>query len=176
MTFIRIQYNQNLNALGGLIKPTRNNMEIIKIEKFPSIEGVAKDFAKRAVEGCKDNIDREKCEKQIAFAVDYGHENAWQQLETMDFGDAIRALKAGAKVARKGWNGKGMFLFWLKPAATVKAEWCKDPILKGLAEANDGKIEALGTICMFTAQKQILSGWLASQTDVLAEDWVIISE
>lgn len=42
--------------------------------------------------------------------------------------------------------------------------------------ANGGKIEALGTICMFTAQKQILSGWLASQTDVLAEDWVIISE
>lgn len=159
--------------MGGLIKPNRKNMKIIKIEKFPSIVGVAEDFATRAVEGCEDNIDREKWEKQIAFAVDYGHENAWQQLETMDFGDAIRALKAGAKVARKGWNGKGMFL-WLKPAATVKAEWCKDPILKGLAEANGGKIEALGTICMFTAQKQIFSGWLASQTDVLAEDWVII--
>lgn len=85
-------------------------MKIIKIEKFPSIEGVAEDFAKRAVEGCKGSLDLEKCEKQIAFAVDYGHENAWQLLDTMDFGDAIRALKAGAKVARKGWNGKGMFL------------------------------------------------------------------
>lgn len=150
-------------------------MEIIKIEKFPSIEGVAKDFAKRAVEGCKGSLDLEKCEKPIAFAVDYGHENAWQLLDTMDFGDAIRALKAGAKVARKGWNGKGMFL-WLKPAATVKSEWCKDPMLKKLADDNGGTIEAAGTICMFTAQHQILTGWLASQTDVLAEDWVIVSE
>ena len=65
-------------------------------------------------------------------------------VEGMTFGQAIQALKAGFKVARKGWNGK--------------------------------EIEALGTICMFTAQKQILSGWLASQTDMLSEDWVIVSE
>lgn len=140
--------------------------------KFPSIVGVAKDFAKRAVES---NPTYKESEEQIMWAVDYGHDRAWMQLETMDFGDAIRALKQGCKVARKGWNGKGMFL-WLKPAATVKAEWCKDPMLKCLAESNGGEIEALGTICMFTAQKQILSGWLASQTDMLAEDWVIVSE
>lgn len=97
----------------------------------------------------------------------------YEAVRGMTFGLAIKALKAGHKVARKGWNGKGMFL-WLKPAATVKAEWCKDPLLKGLAEANGGEIEALGTICMFTAQKQILSGWLASQTDMLSEDWEIV--
>lgn len=51
----------------------------------------------------------------------------------MDFGKAIEALKEGKKVARHGWNGKNMFL-WLKPAAMVKAEWCKDPMLKRLAE------------------------------------------
>lgn len=43
---------------------------------------------------------------------------------TMDFGGAIKALKEGHKVARKGWNGKGMFL-WLKPATEVKAECAK---------------------------------------------------
>lgn len=91
----------------------------------------------------------------------------------MTFGEAVEALKAGKKVARKGWNGKGMWL-WLKPAATVKAEWCKDPELKALAEANGGEIEALGTICMKTADNKILSGWLASQTDVLSEDWMIV--
>lgn len=101
-------------------------------------------------------------------------EQTYTSVEGMSFGLAIKALKAGHKVARKGWNGKGMFL-WLKPAATVKAEWCKDPMLKGLAEANGGEIEALGTICMFTAQKQILSGWLASQTDMLSEDWAIVT-
>lgn len=91
----------------------------------------------------------------------------------MNFGKAIEALKQGKKVARKGWNGKNMLL-WLKPAATVKAEWCKDPMLKAIAEGNGGEIPALGTVCMLTAQKEILSGWLASQTDMLAEDWVII--
>lgn len=93
----------------------------------------------------------------------------------MDFGKAIEALKEGKKVARHGWNGKNMFL-WLKPAAMVKAEWCKDPMLKRLAEEAGGEIPALGTICMFTAQGEILSGWLASQTDMLSEDWMIIYE
>lgn len=91
----------------------------------------------------------------------------------MNFGQAIEALKEGKKVTREGWNGKGMFL-WLKPATTIKAEWCKDPLLKQLAEQNGGEIPALGTICMFTAQGQILSGWLASQTDMLAEDWKMV--
>lgn len=91
----------------------------------------------------------------------------------MDFGKAIEALKQGRKVARKGWNGKGMYL-WLMPSTSVKAEWCKEPHLKELAEANGGEIEALGTIRMLTADKKILTGWLASQTDILSEDWEIV--
>lgn len=91
----------------------------------------------------------------------------------LDFGGAIKALKDGKKVTRNGWNGKGMFL-WLKPATNIKAEWCKDPMLKELAEQNGGEIPALGTICMKTADNKILTGWLASQTDMLSEDWVVI--
>lgn len=97
--------------------------------------------------------------------------------KNLDFGKAIAALKEGKKVARAGWNGKEMFL-WLKPAAVVKAEWCKDPLLKSLAEENGGEIPALGTICMFThdstGRKAILTGWLASQSDMLLEDWEIL--
>ena len=92
----------------------------------------------------------------------------------MDFGKAIEALKQGKKVARKGWNGKGMYL-WLMPAVSVKSEWCKEPHLKELADANGGEIEALGTIRMLTADKKILTGWLASQTDILSEDWEIVN-
>lgn len=92
----------------------------------------------------------------------------------MNFGQAIEALKEGKKVTRKGWNGKGMFL-WLKPAATIKSEWCKDPILKSIVDANSGETEALGTVCMKTADNKILTGWLASQTDMLSEDWEIVS-
>ena len=95
----------------------------------------------------------------------------------LNFGDAIEALKDGKKVSRKGWNGKGMYL-WLKPAVTVKSEWCKDPVLKEICDDNGGGIEALGTVCMYThdstGRKAVLTGWLASQSDMLLEDWVIL--
>lgn len=95
----------------------------------------------------------------------------------MDFGKALEALKAGKKVARRGWNGKGMYL-WLKPAAEIKSNWCKDPVLKDIVDANGGTITALGTICMYTTdgtgRKAILTGWLASQSDMLLEDWEIL--
>jgi len=89
------------------------------------------------------------------------------------FGEAIEALKSGKKVTRLGWNGNGMYL-WLKPATTIKSEWCKDPMLKSIADSNGGEITALGTICMKTADNKILTGWLASQTDILSEDWTIL--
>ena len=91
----------------------------------------------------------------------------------MTFGGAIAALKQGKKVARQGWNGKGMWL-WLKEGTMVKSDWCHDPALKAIADKNGGEIEALGTVCMKTADNKILSGWLASQTDVLSHDWVVI--
>lgn len=91
---------------------------------------------------------------------------------TMDFGGAIRALKRGEKVARMGWNGKGMYL-WLLPAAEVKREWCRDPrLLEAMGDRDT--LPCLGSIRMFTADKTVLTGWLASQTDILSEDWVVV--
>lgn len=100
-------------------------------------------------------------------------EESNRPIDNMTFGFAIEALKKGLKVARKGWNGKDMYL-WLKPAITIKSDWCKDPILKEIVDANGGETEALGTICMKTADNKILTGWLASQTDILSEDWIIV--
>ena len=100
-------------------------------------------------------------------------ESALHEGEEGTFGQAVESLKSGRKVARKGWNGKGMFL-WLKPFTMVKSEWCKDPMLKDIADRNGGEIEALGTICMKTADNKILTGWLASQTDILSCDWVLV--
>lgn len=98
-------------------------------------------------------------------------------MQNLDFGGAIKALKEGKKVTRKGWNGKGMFL-WLKPETTIKEEWCKDEFLKKLVHENGGEIKGLGTICMYThdssGRKAILTGWLASQSDMLSEDWIIL--
>ena len=127
-----------------------------------------------------DIIETDLGEKLRCVSIENGAPQ-WEAVSgfTMDFGGAIKALKEGHKVARKGWNGKGMFL-WLKPAADVKAEWCKDPLLKSLAEENGGSIAALGTICMYThdstGRKAILTGWLASQSDMLLEDWYVVEE
>lgn len=92
------------------------------------------------------------------------------------FGEALEALKGGKKVSRAGWNGKGMYL-WLMPEAVVKAEWCREPHLKEIAEANGGEVQCLGSIRMYTVnaggRRAVLTGWLASQTDMLSNDWVI---
>lgn len=97
----------------------------------------------------------------------------------MNFGKAIEALKQGKKVARKGWNGKGMYL-WLKPGVEIKSEWCKDQHLKQLADDNGGTITGLPTICMYThdstGRKAVLTGWLASQSDMLLDDWIILED
>jgi hypothetical protein len=118
------------------------------------------------------NVPKEVLEELLKF----GREEI-MEIEQMDFGGAIAALKAGKKVARKGWNGKGMFL-WLKPGTEIKSEWCKDPELKKLADENGGTITGLPTICMYThdstGRKAILTGWLASQSDMLLEDWIIV--
>jgi len=96
-------------------------------------------------------------------------------MNTTTFGMAIEAMKQGKKVARLGWNSKGMYL-WLLPAANVKAEWCKEPRLKALAEQNGGEVECLGSVRMKTADGKVLTGWLASQTDMLSEDWFIVED
>lgn len=90
----------------------------------------------------------------------------------MNFGEAIEAMKNGKFVTRKGWNGKNMYL-WYMPPATVKSEWCKEPHLKAIADDNGGEVECLGSIRMKTADNKVLTGWLANQTDIMAEDWAI---
>lgn len=91
----------------------------------------------------------------------------------LDFGSAIQALESGKKVCRSGWNGKGMYL-WQLPSANVKSEWCREPHLKELAEANGGEVECLASIRMKTADNKVLTGWLASQSDIFAKDWMIL--
>ncbi|MCM1140774.1 MAG: DUF2829 domain-containing protein [Muribaculum sp.] len=89
----------------------------------------------------------------------------------MNFGKAIETLKQGKKVARECWPND-VFL-WLKPAAKVQAEWCKDPVLKNIAERNGGFINAHGTICAYH-DNIIVSGFIPQQEDMLAEDWSIV--
>lgn len=102
--------------------------------------------------------------------------SAYHSTEGLTFGQALEALKAGKRITRMGWNGPNQFL-WLKPAARIQAAWCKDPVLREIVEDAGGEIEALGTICMYTVDRSgrraVLTGWLASQSDMLLDDWAI---
>jgi len=86
----------------------------------------------------------------------------------MNFGQAIEAMKAGNKVAREGWNGKGMWLI-LVPGSDSVRPVANTPYSKaGITEPTNINPH----IDMFTAAGSMQPGWLASQTDMLAEDWV----
>ena len=87
--------------------------------------------------------------------------------EFMDFGLALEAVKQGKRIARKGWNGKGMFLYYV-PAAAY-------PPSTDVAKAAFGgeNVPYGAYIAMKTAQGNVVP-WLASQTDMLAVDWYIV--
>ncbi|WP_417834726.1 DUF2829 domain-containing protein [Thalassospira xiamenensis] len=101
-------------------------------------------------------------------------EAAYQPITAMSFGHALVALKEGHKVARAGWNGKGM---WLVLVAGTPAAQLRDGTPYKIATGLD-ECEILPHIDMWTVnadgRRAMLPGWLASQTDMLADDWQII--
>lgn len=102
----------------------------------------------------------------------------------MNFGEAIEALKLGSRVAREGWNGKKMFIYLNKGSVDVAAHhrenresenFFVEGIKFDLFEAGDnGTVTRLPNLNMKVATGSTVTGWLASQTDILAEDWSIL--
>lgn len=80
----------------------------------------------------------------------------------MNFGEAIQAMKVGKMVRRAGWNGKGMHLY-LENGFSM-------PIRGGVYRVYEP------AICIYTAQGKHQPGWLASQADMLADDWSSVDE
>lgn len=102
-------------------------------------------------------------------------EAAYQPIDAMSFGHAIAAMKSGAKVARAGWNGKGMWLaLSCGETRKVSADAFWSPHNAGHAREQGGFATVLPSITMKTADGSILMGWLASQTDMLADDWQVV--
>ena len=98
-------------------------------------------------------------------------EKAYRPTNGMNFGLAIEALKMGKKVARDGWNGKGMFIFIQNETSGPVKEGT--PIFSEIARKNQG-ILVRAHIIMKAADDSIVVGWLASQTDMLSDDWCIV--
>jgi anaerobic ribonucleoside-triphosphate reductase len=95
----------------------------------------------------------------------------------MNFGHALEELKKGNKVARQGWNGKGMFIY-LVEGQTVNIEKLRNEASKHFEvekDLNRGKrVKINSHIDMKAADGSIVVGWLASQTDMLADDWEVV--
>lgn len=82
----------------------------------------------------------------------------------MDFGDAIKLLKQGKKLQRQGWNGKGQYIELATNISYINAN----------QEMINAEHESIGNKSIaFVGTSGVQLGWLASQADMLAEDWII---
>lgn len=100
-------------------------------------------------------------------------QRAYRPVGGLTFSDALEALKQGFKVGRSGWNGKGMWL------TLVEATTEDTPVTGKAGYQAHGEglylLKRLPWIGMRTADMSFVP-WLASQTDLLAEDWTVIQE
>lgn len=90
--------------------------------------------------------------------------------DLLSFGAALGALKAGFKVARVGWNGKGQFVY-LVPAASYPAQ-------TGAAKAHfgDGAMVPYNAYLALKTVDERVSTWVPSVSDCLAEDWAVVPD
>lgn len=109
-------------------------------------------------------------------AVGVAANPAVPHLAGLTFGEALEALKAGARICRAGWNGKSMWLALSGPlqGREIPAESFWSLHNAEFARRNGGSATVLPCITMKTATGEILMGWLASQTDMLADDWMLV--
>lgn len=111
----------------------------------------------------------------VSWSPRYAIDESYRSMTRMNFGQAIHFMKEGYRVARAGWNGKDMFIYFV--AGTVVdinklRGTCADAVASSQNTAPVQNIN--GHIDMFTATGDVQPGWLASQTDMLADDWCIV--
>lgn len=131
-------------------------------------DGTDEGFLVEYLDGGKAN--HKDFEGYISWSPKSVFENAYGPTTGMTFGLAVEALKKGAKVARAGWNGKGMFLYYV-PAAAYPAQ--RNTLSTMVGVFPNDMVPYCAYIAMKTAQDNVVP-WLASQSDVLASDWAIV--
>jgi len=94
----------------------------------------------------------------------------------MDIGEALQRAKQGDRVARRGWNGRDMWVTYSPGADALPAANFWSPANKRFAESQGGYARVLPCFTMKTADGSILMGWLASQTDMIADDWFVLTD
>ncbi len=114
------------------------------------------------------------------------------KISLVPFGTALEALKQGKRVTRDGWSGRYIFVF-MRPADEINIETVVDKIkslpqsvkdyyLQDIINENgerlhveeDDTVKFTAYLCMKAANGTIVNGWLASPTDMLSDDWIIL--
>lgn len=132
-----------------------------------------------------------KGEMETAYVCGVTENQELEVGEVGTFGQAIESIKRGRLVTRKGWNGKGMFIL-MRPADELHVSFvakeirslpqkvkdyyyqdCIDESGNPIKLEKDDTVKFTAYICMKAADGTIVNGWLASQTDMLSEDWMI---
>lgn len=97
----------------------------------------------------------------------------------LTFGQALEELKSGKKISRQGWNGKNMFVYLNMGIHDFGEDRGQGLPIEGIKSdlflmGDVGTVTRLPNINMMSATGSTVTGWLASQTDLLAEDWGIV--
>ena len=121
---------------------------------------------------CDEDCERSCCDEEPAAdepavpkLLPTVFERANRETDGMSFGLAIEAAKKGKKVARRGWNGKNQYV---ELAERISYENAAHEVINAQHEAIGNKALA------FVGTSGVQLGWLASQADMLADDWRIV--
>lgn len=133
---------------------------------------------------CNQSGSYTKGEIETAYVIGASENEELTISELGSFGQALKSIQRGRLVTRQGWNGKGMFIFQrpedslptniivnqVKSLPESFKRWVSD----NYGDSESDKIKFTAYLCMKAADGTVVNGWLASQTDMLASDWMIV--
>ena len=163
------------------MKPTKTYFGTKRVKALPMTRGAYNEFRGWTIPADENPADEGYLveysnDGYISWSPKAAFDSAYQPIDAMSFGHAQAAMAAGVRVARAGWNGKDMWICLGKGHARqpVEAFWNKHT--RDFVHQNGGFAEVLPYYLMKTADGKILMGWLASQTDLMANDWQVVAE
>ena len=133
---------------------------------------------------CNQSGSYTKGEIETAYVIGASENEELTIGELGSFGQALKSIQRGRLVTRQGWNGRGMFIFQrpedslptniivnqVKSLPESFKRWVSD----NYGDSESDKIKFTAYLCMKAADGTVVNGWLASQTDMLASDWMIV--
>lgn len=150
-------------------------LAFIDSEKFNELPDKTKNLLKIQAEAMSQYQRILEC--RIADALN----NNIDRIEQLSFGTVISALKAGFIAYRKGWNGKGLFVFKQVKATitgeeTIKKMTSLNNLSKQLITGTSGNISYCNQCLIYNVNTGEANSWVPSISDIFAEDWCIVTK